>query len=136
MIAQTKPKRSSTKERQLAKERQAVRLGDIAVARHDGTLGLDYIKLAQAMILCTLPYSEQVERKATRRARLGDGSHLTVTFHALHEGVPLPYGADRKLWLGCLIVRFGPIHHSSPGTPQMSISARWDFRWADGQTGN
>ncbi len=97
MIVQTKPPRSSNKERQLAKERQAAKLGDLAVARHDGTLGLDYIKLAQAMILCTLPYSEQTERKTTRRARLGDGSYLTVTFHALHEGVPLPYGADRKL---------------------------------------
>lgn len=89
--------RNRVAEKQAAKVRTAQRIGEIVAARHEGTLGLEYIKLAQAMILCTIPYSEQADRKITRRARLGDGSYLTVTFHALQEGVPLPYGADRKL---------------------------------------
>ncbi|MGI4831199.1 MAG: hypothetical protein ACRYFU_23870 [Janthinobacterium lividum] len=84
-----------------AKENAALRLGELAAARHDQSLGDDYIKLAQFMILCTLPYSEQDERQITRRARMGDGSYLEVTFTALRAGVPLPFGADRKLlaWL-------------------------------------
>ena len=89
--------RNRTAEKKAAKSRNAQRIGEMVVARHEGTLGLEYIKLAQAMILCTLPYSEQSDRKIKRRARLGDGSYLTVTFHALQDGVPLPYGADRKL---------------------------------------
>ena len=84
-----------------AKDNAALRLGELAAARHDQSLGDDYIKLAQFMILCTLPYSEQDERQITRRARMGDGSYLEVTFTALRAGVPLPFGADRKLlaWL-------------------------------------
>lgn len=89
--------RDSGKERRLAKERQAMKLGDIAVARHDGTLGEEYIKLAQAMILCTLPHSQTAETRITRRARLGDGSVLSVTFSAARENTSLPFGADRKL---------------------------------------
>ena len=92
-----KAKRNTALERKVAKERQALRLGDIAVARHEGTLGDEYIKLAQAMILCTLPYSETKETRITRQARLGDGSILSVTFSAASPGVPLPFGADRKL---------------------------------------
>lgn len=84
-----------------AKENAALRLGELAVARHDQSMGDDYIKLAQFMILCTLPYSEQDSRQITRRARMGDGSYLEITFTALRAGVPLPFGADRKLlaWL-------------------------------------
>lgn len=89
--------RNSSEERRLAKERQAAKIGDIAVARHEGTLGDEYIKLAQAMILCTLPYSQTTEAKITRHARLGDGSVLSVTFSAAAPNVPLPFGADRKL---------------------------------------
>ena len=92
-----KPPRDSSKERRIAKERQAMKLGAIAVARHQGTLGEEYIKLAQAMILCTLPYSQTKETHITRRARLGDGSILSVTFSAAIANVPLPFGADRKL---------------------------------------
>ncbi len=91
------PKRNSREERALAKNRQALRIGEIAAARHEGTLGEEYIKLAQAMILCTLPYSQTKELRITRKARLGDGSLLSVTFSAAREKTPLPFGADRKL---------------------------------------
>ena len=93
--------RNRNLEAKQAKENAALRLGDLAAARHDQSMGDDYIKLAQFMILCTLPYSAQEARQITRRARMGDGSYLEITFTALRAGVPLPFGADRKLlaWL-------------------------------------
>jgi hypothetical protein len=96
-IAQAPLKRDTGQERKNARERLAIRLGDIAAARHDGTLGEEYIKLAQAMILCTLPHSQTTETRITRKARLGDGSVLSVTFSAARTNTPLPFGADRKL---------------------------------------
>ena len=88
-------------ERHTAEQRLKDRVVNLAVARYDQTLGEEYIKLAQALILCTLPYSPTTETRIVRRARLGDGSFLTVTFVAVSEGVLMPYGADRKLlhWL-------------------------------------
>ncbi len=95
--APKKKARDRTKELILAQVRQARRVGDLAVARDDGSLGDEYIKLAQAMILCTLPYSATKDTKITRQARLGDGSTLYVTFSAVLPDVPMPYGADRKV---------------------------------------
>ena len=120
-LAPAKPKRvrNSTEERRLAKERQATKLGGIAVARHEGTLGDEYIKLAQAMILCTLPYSQTTEAKITRHARLGDGSVLSVTFSAAAPNVPLPFGADRKL-LAWIFDR--AIRNDSPFIPWTSAT--------------
>ena len=92
-----KAARNRTKEVALAQTRQAMRVGDIAAARNDGSLGDEYIKLAQAMILCTLPYSATKETKITRQARLGDGSILYVTFSAVLPDVAMPFGADRKV---------------------------------------
>jgi hypothetical protein len=78
-------------------------------------------QVALCLILCGLPYDETAERSVTRRARLADGSWLSVTFTAVgqrHEHdedgnpvndpasgkqkvtpIPLPFGADR-----------GPLH--------------------------
>ena len=81
----------------LAQTRQAMRVLEIVDAKHEGKLGDEYIKLAQAMILCTLPYSATKETKITRQARLGDGSTLYVTFSAAHPNVGMPFGADRKV---------------------------------------
>ncbi len=92
-----KKPRNWRKEAQIAKVNQATRIVEIAAARRSGELGEDIIKLAQIMILTTLPYSEQTERQVTRRARLGDGSYLAVTFTAARPDTPLPFGADRKL---------------------------------------
>ena len=78
-------------------------------------------QVALCLILCGLPYDETPERSVTRRARLADGSWLTVRFTATGErlefdkkgepildpasgkqkitAIPLPFGADR-----------GPLH--------------------------
>ncbi len=80
-----------------------------------------YWQVALCLILCGLPYEETSERSVTRRARLGDGSWLSVTFTAMGyrderdendnpiidpstrkqkvTAIPLPFGADR-----------GPLH--------------------------
>ena len=101
MAPQRKQERDRRAEAERAHANMADRVSNLAVYRHDGTLGLEYIKLAQAMLMCGLPYSQTSERQVSRRARLGDGSYLDVTFSALLRGVALPYGADRKLlaWL-------------------------------------
>lgn len=89
--------RDTVAERRAAKNRQALQVGEIVAARLEGSLGEECIKLAQAMILCSLPYSKTEDRQVTRKARLGDGSVLSVTFIASDPGIPMPFGADRKL---------------------------------------
>ena len=71
------------------------------------------------MLLCTLPHSATKETKITRRARLGDGSTLAVTFSATADGIGMPYGADRKL-LFWLIDR--AIRNDSPFVPWSSAA--------------
>jgi hypothetical protein len=78
-------------------------------------------QVALCLILCGLPYDETSDRSVTRRARLADGSRLSVTFTAMGyrderdangellidpatgkvktTPIPLPFGADR-----------GPLH--------------------------
>lgn len=111
--------RNRDKERRAALAKKALRLGELVDDRNTGKLGEEVIKLAQAMILCTLPYSATTERKITRKARLGDGSTLSVTFSAGMDDVPLPYGADRKL-LAWILDR--AITSDSP-------SIGWDSAW-------
>ena len=84
-------------ERTRAISKRALEVADIRESRDSGALGDEVFKLAQAMILCTLPYRPTDEVKITRRARLGDGSTLLVTFMAARDGVPMAYGSDRKL---------------------------------------
>ena len=90
-------KRDRIAENKLAKGKQALRIGELMDDRNTGKLGDEVIKIAQAMLLCTLPYSASSETHITRSARLGDGSTLTVTFSAGIPDVPLPFGSDRKL---------------------------------------
>lgn len=99
--AKQQGRRDYKAEREAARLNTTDRIADLTVARKDQTLGEEYIKLAQAMILCTLPHSATTETKITRRARMGDGSTLSVTFSATADGVSMPFGADRKLlfWL-------------------------------------
>ncbi|WP_165420466.1 replication protein RepA [Edaphobacter modestus] len=51
--------------------------------------------VAQALILCGLPYEEVADTQWQRKARLADGSMLKVTFASTEKGVPIPYGQDR-----------------------------------------
>lgn len=118
MPVQTPGERNYRTERRSASIRAIDRVVALAVARHDQSLGEEYIKLAQALILCTLPYSPTTSTRIVRRARLGDGSYLTVTFAAITEGVGMPYGADRKL-LHWLIDR--AIRADDPYVPWSSI---------------
>ena len=99
MSQSTKKKsaRDYTVERTRALSKRAAEVAEIRESRDSGTLGEEVFKLAQAMILCTLPYRPTSEVKITRRARLGDGSTLLVTFMAARDGVPMAFGSDRKL---------------------------------------
>ncbi|MGI4756176.1 MAG: hypothetical protein ACRYGF_04920 [Janthinobacterium lividum] len=65
--------------------------------RDAGALGIQMTQIAQAMVLCGLPYSPTKETKIVRRARLGDGSTVSVTFSAGLDGIGMPYGSDRTL---------------------------------------
>jgi hypothetical protein len=93
--------------RNYAKEREtaAANSADRAVALRDdrdtGALGEEVIKMAQALILCTLPYRPTSERQVVRSARLSDGSTLRVTFTAGINGIDMAFGNDRHLmaWL-------------------------------------
>ncbi len=105
---QTEP-RDRKAEAKRAKDKLATRVVEIAAARHDGSLGDEIVKLAQVLYMCSLPHSQTAEGKVTRRVRLSDGSKLTVTFSSMLDGVPLPYGRDRKLlaWIFDRAIRHG-----------------------------
>jgi hypothetical protein len=93
--------RDYVQEKQAALERAVDRIAELREDRDTGVLGEEIIKLAQALILCTLPYRPTKDRQIVRSARLSDGSKLTVTFTAALNNVEIPYGADRDLmaWL-------------------------------------
>jgi len=84
-------------EENAAIDRRITKLVSIRQLRDDETLGDEFFKLAQILILCALPYSPTDETKITRRCRLSDGTKLSVTFSAMREGVSMPFGADRQL---------------------------------------
>jgi hypothetical protein len=74
----------------------AIKVAEIRGLRDSGQL-VDVYQTAQVLILCGLPYKPTPMRQSTRKARLGDGSILTVTFIAVLDGVAIPYGADRTV---------------------------------------
>ena len=55
-------------------------------------------QVAKVMVLCGLPYRQTKERVIVRTSRQADGSLITVTFQAMLNNVPLPYGSDRNLF--------------------------------------
>ncbi len=57
----------------------------------------EFCQTAQAIILCVLPYKPTKLRQITKKARLGNGSTLIVTFLAALDGVEMPYGTDRTV---------------------------------------
>jgi len=114
--------RDRAAEKQTALAKKALRLGQLVDDRNTGRLGDEVIKLAQAMILCTLPYSATQDREITRRARLGDGSTLSVTFSAGVKDVQLPFGADRKL-LAWMLDRA-----ITSGSPSIGWESAWEYQ--------
>jgi hypothetical protein len=90
-----KPKRDNQAERVRARGNRALRAAEVRIAlAADNT---DVMQLAQALILCGLPYRLTEERQISRKARLGDGSTITVTFTALSADASMPFGSDRTL---------------------------------------
>ena len=118
----SKPARNRTAEKTSALNRQALRLGQLVDDRNTGKLGEEVIKIAQAILLCTLPYSASAETFITRKARLGDGSTLAVTFSAGIPGVPIPFGADRKL-LAWILDRA-----ITSGSPSIGWDSAWEYQ--------
>lgn len=55
-------------------------------------------QIAKVMVLCGLPYRQTQERTIVRKSRQADGSLITVTFQAMLNNVPLPFGSDRNLF--------------------------------------
>lgn len=78
-------------------ENLARNLSELRILRDSGGLGDQIIQVAQSLILCGLPYRPTNRSKIVRRARLADGSVVSVTFAAVLDGIPMAYGADRTL---------------------------------------
>jgi hypothetical protein len=83
-------------EKQQRRNRSDHPLINVAVARHFEELSGDVYQVAQALILCGLPYEPTPKSKITRKAMLADGSRVAVTFSTALEG-SMPYGSDRCL---------------------------------------
>jgi len=73
-------KRDQAKEDVASKSRFAGKLAELRQLRDDGVLSEELIQVAQAMVLCGLPYNPTKETRIIRKARLGDGSTVTVVF--------------------------------------------------------
>jgi hypothetical protein len=92
----TSTPRNHQNERHLAKTRRASALADVRVKRDANGGEEEIFQVAQALILCGLPYDKTDKTKITRSARLADGSVVDVTFSTgLKAG--MPYGSDRSL---------------------------------------
>jgi hypothetical protein len=65
-----KKPRQYAKERQVAINKSIERIAELREDRNSGALGDEVIKMAQALILCTLPYRPTDERQVVRTARL------------------------------------------------------------------
>ncbi len=72
-------------------EKSVERIVELREDRNTGALGDEVIKMAQTLLLCTLPYRPTAERQIVRTARLSDGSTLRVTFPAGMSGVDMAY---------------------------------------------
>lgn len=72
------------------------RLVEVVALSRRNELSGELYQVAQALILCGLPYHPTTLSKITRSARLADGTRLKVTFSSsLDTG--LPYGSDRSV---------------------------------------
>jgi hypothetical protein len=61
----------------------------------------DLIIQAKAIALSPLPYRKKNDRQLVRKIKVGEQTSLIVTYTALNNELPLPYGKDRRLlaWL-------------------------------------
>jgi hypothetical protein len=75
------------------KVKRLTKLGEV---REEGQLK-ELLLMAQCLIVTGLPYQRTEARQLVRKARLGDGSEVVVTFTAGLNGVEMPYGSDRTL---------------------------------------
>lgn len=91
-----KPKRDHKAEASQALANRVERVAVLREHRDAGLMGENVMQVAQSLILVGLPYKPTKETKITRKARLGDGSTVSVTFSAALED-NMPYGADRSL---------------------------------------
>ena len=91
-----KVKRDRAQEEIASRSRFAFKLAELRQLRDEGVLSEDLIQVAQAMVLCGLPYNPTKETRLIRKARLGDGSTVTVVFSAGLSS-EMPYGSDRTL---------------------------------------
>jgi len=81
-------------------------MADYRVQRNSG-ISPQLIQIAQALILCGLPYRSTEATEHTRFSRASDGSQVRVTFYALGkdengERIPMAYGADRTFLHWCV----------------------------------
>ena len=93
-VSKTASKRDYAKERHLALNRRVGRIVKVREGLEEGNR--EMMQVSQALILCGLPYEPTEKAKITRKARLGDGSTVSVTFSTSLES-PMPFGSDRTL---------------------------------------
>jgi hypothetical protein len=70
ILVPPKRPRQYAKERKDALDNSIERAAELREDRNSGALGDEVIKMAQALILCTLPYRPTDERQVVRTARL------------------------------------------------------------------
>ncbi len=97
--AEGKPaeKRDHKAEAHRAKTRRAASLAATRIERDANGGQEEIFQLAQALILCGLPYEKTDQIRITRTARIGDGSLVSVTFTVSSKDGEMPYGSDRSL---------------------------------------
>jgi hypothetical protein len=80
-------------------QRRAATVMELRRQREDEEWG-DLLMVAQALLVCGLPYRQTNERQITMKAKLA-GDTVSVTFTCCLQEVPMPYGSDRTLlhWL-------------------------------------
>lgn len=92
----SKASRNRREEDSKAKRRLSDTLMELHEQRRDDQW-TELIMVAQCLIVCGLPYNKTKDRQIVRKARMADGSYVSVAFTAALPGVDLPFGSDRTL---------------------------------------
>jgi hypothetical protein len=92
----TRPRDHRT-EAHLAKTKRASSLAAVRAQRDANSGDEEIFQVAQALILCGLPYEKTDQIRITRTARIADGSVVSVTFTVASKDGVMPYGSDRSL---------------------------------------